>query len=606
MQAHPRSVFHLFDGKRRYVVPLFQRQYVWNREDQWERLWEDITRAYDRRAEQGKTRPHFMGAVVLEQVRTFGNQIQAHLIIDGQQRLTTFQILLSAFRDVAKTQGREEYATEIERYLLNTGIMEKPDEEKFKLWPTRTDQPQFVWVVGGEALDDLRNRKQTHHGQIAAGYMYFFEAIQTFVKQRSESEKTGSALERLFQVVRDDLELVSIELEDEDDPQVIFETLNAHGEPLLASDLLRNFLFWRASRNEEDRDRLYEELWLPLEDPFWKKEERVGRLKRPRIDVFLQYFLEARTASEINVGRLFHEYKGWIVAEKPFKNVEAELTTLRAYADNYQRIIFADDEQPYGPHVKRLRQLDVGTMTPLLLQIFADEQLDDAEKASIVIDLESYIVRRMVCGLTPKNYNNVFLQVVKEIHKKSLRHDVVRRALSSFQGDASLWPDDRQFQEAWLTRRVYREIKPAFRIELILSAIEAALRSAKSESIVIKSSLTIEHVLPQQWYETWPLADGSIAQDSMTRFLNNVQSPEADLRDSLVDTFGNLTLLTQQLNSSISNGPFELKRPEICKQSALALNRYFQDVAEWSPTSIQARGKQLFDIAASVWPAPQR
>jgi len=123
MKAYARSIFHLFDGKRRYIVPLYQRQYVWNREKQWEPLWEDISRVADRRWENETGPPHFLGAMVLDQIRTYGNQVPAHLIIDGQQRLTTFQILLSALREVAQNVGASAYADEVQRYLQNNGII---------------------------------------------------------------------------------------------------------------------------------------------------------------------------------------------------------------------------------------------------------------------------------------------------------------------------------------------------------------------------------------------------------------------------------------------------------------------------------------------------
>src|SRR5947209_5209145 len=124
MKPYTRSIFDLFDGKRRYEVPLFQRQYVWNLEDHWEPLWEDIERKFVQRLNGSLSTPHFLGAMVLDQRRVYGNAVPVQLVIDGQQRLTTFQIFLSAFRDVCAAEGQQAYAEECARYLQNTGIME--------------------------------------------------------------------------------------------------------------------------------------------------------------------------------------------------------------------------------------------------------------------------------------------------------------------------------------------------------------------------------------------------------------------------------------------------------------------------------------------------
>lgn len=139
MQPHSRSIFDLFDGKKRYVVPLFQRQYVWNLEEQWQPLWEDIERKFVERLLGKDGPPHFLGAMVLDQRRVYGNAVTTHLVIDGQQRLTTFQIFLSAFRDVCFEQAQPGFGEECQRYLVNTGIMADTKVEQYKVWPTSLD-----------------------------------------------------------------------------------------------------------------------------------------------------------------------------------------------------------------------------------------------------------------------------------------------------------------------------------------------------------------------------------------------------------------------------------------------------------------------------------
>ena len=148
MQAHTRSVFALFDGKRRYIIPLFQRQYVWTKERQWHPLWEDIRAKADEVLEQRVDRPpHFLGAIVINQLWTSGDQVPAHDVIDGQQRLTTFQLVMAALRDVASELGEKAIADELGLYTRNSGMMDDEAEEKYKVWPTRSDVPQFTHVM---------------------------------------------------------------------------------------------------------------------------------------------------------------------------------------------------------------------------------------------------------------------------------------------------------------------------------------------------------------------------------------------------------------------------------------------------------------------------
>jgi hypothetical protein len=151
MRPYTRSIIELFDGKKRYLIPLYQRQYAWSVSPQLELLWEDIERAVARlEADRQASTPHFMGAIVIAQIKTFGKQVQAYEVIDGQQRLTTFQLLLAAFRDVANTHGSD-YGQEVNKLLFNEGVMETPEVERFKLWPTLTDRRSFVHMIDQEA-----------------------------------------------------------------------------------------------------------------------------------------------------------------------------------------------------------------------------------------------------------------------------------------------------------------------------------------------------------------------------------------------------------------------------------------------------------------------
>ncbi len=275
--------------------------------------------------------------------------------------------------------------------------------------------------------------------------------------------------------------------------------------------MLRNFLFWRAERNREDRDKLYEEYWAPLDQKFWKVEQRLGRLKRPRIDIFLLHYLESRKAAEVNVARLFHEYKVWILEKAPFGSVQLELESLAASSLVYRRFIEPDPEViPNGTFLWRIQQIDVGTIYPLLLFMLTHTDRDKQDIAGMLVDLESYLFRRLVCRLTTKNYNRIFLQLIQDLEAGGLKREILRASLKNLQGEAVVWPDDKRFTEAWMSRDAYNEIKPA-RVAVILRAVEDRLHTERTERISVKSPLSVEHVMPREWYETWLLSDGTYA-----------------------------------------------------------------------------------------------
>lgn len=617
MQPRSRSIFDLFDGKRRYEVPLFQRQYVWSQEKHWEPLWEDIERKFVQRMNRVEASPHFLGAMVLDLRRVYGNAVPVQLVIDGQQRLTTFQIFLAAFRDVCTTHGQEKYARECDRYLLNDGIMENEETERFKVWPTHTDRTQFTNVVSSGSREELERRhpivRRKYQRQpdprpgMVEAYFFFYNQLTGFLTNEEYPQAVAERVASMHDALRGALQVVTIELEGEDDPQVIFETLNARGEPLLPSDLLRNFIFLRAAQKKEDSEKLYQEHWLPFDDEFWRIQEKQGRLKRPRSDIFLQHYLTLKRQQEVLISYLYSEYKDWIKTATAFTTVAEELKELAKYRRLYVDLIRTDTSTGIGKFASFLRTFDLSTVYPLTLGIMGFEP-EDNDLLGMLTDLESYIVRRAVCGLTTKNYNRVFLTTLTKLAKKGFFRDNLREALAEQKGESVVWPADSEFKSAWLDKSPYEQLGPA-RTQYVLREIERRIHDVRAERIEILSKLTVEHVLPDEWIENWPLANGNrgatfYEQFDKTRSEEDIAASQS--RDRLKHSFGNLTLLTQPLNSSVSNSAFGDKKAEILKSSALAMNRYFQDVDEWNEVQIRERGMRLFDIAKQIWPHPAK
>jgi hypothetical protein len=613
LKPFSRSVIELFDGTKRYVIPMFQRQYVWREEKQLSRLWSDLQAKTTQRLDRKTTSPHFLGAIVIANLPTYGRQVQAYDVIDGQQRLTTFQILLTAFRDVAKSHNSE-FADELNKYIVNVGIMDDKTVERYKVWPTQVDRLQMKTLVDSGSLNTVTELEQTSLGRQRTGvepfmivaYKYFHQQIAVFVATDSADSTHDDRIETLFHTLKHDLALVSIELEGGDDPQVIFETLNGFNEPLLPTDLLRNFAFQRAyreKRGEDDKtpDELYNEYWLPFDQHFWKRDEKQGRLKRPRADIFFQHFLAMKQATDVNVARLYHDYKIWIETEAPYPRIVDELKDLAKFARVFKKLLTPDEPSELSAFAGMLNAFDVKTISPLILFLCGEVELEGDALAQALTILESFLIRRAVCCLTTKNYNRLFLQLVEILRGKDDVVEALRVALLHGTGDAVVWPDDISFKQAWLNRPLYNDLTSS-RVQYILKSIEQAKRTTKNEDIHIKSVLTVEHIMPVAWEKNWPLADGSFAKLAIDRLLVDEENPEVEKRALLVNTIGNLTLLTHPLNSSLQNSGWDVKRPEITKQSSLALNRELLDIEIWDDNEIMQRQGKLLEIAVLVWP----
>lgn len=608
MKPYTRSIVELFDGKKRYLIPLYQRQYAWKVEGQLDLLWEDIERAVQRLStDRASLIPHFMGAIVIGQLKTFGRQVQAFEIIDGQQRLTTFQLLLCALRDVASVNGSR-YADELRKYLLNDGVMENPSAERYKLWPSLTDRRAFVHLIDPAAdLDPIAPKPVDEDGFVrraVAAHAFFKDRIEAHVFDGGVFAE--ERLERLFEALKEGLAAVSIELEGGDDPQTIFETLNSRGVDLAPADLLRNFIFQRAKGLGQREgsllvDDLYAQHWLPLDRAFWSQEDSRGRQTRARVDWMLTDHLSVQVGETVSIDTLFDLYRRWILNKQPFGSVAAELGAISASAAVEERLFKQDEADPLGRFGRFADAFDVSTAMPLVLFLATDACIGDRVPEALAI-LESYILRRDICGLTTKGYNRFFIRAIDQLRIADADPiETLHAHLSSRVGDSERWPDDEEWRRAWMARPQYKGARQP-RLRYLFEALEAAKRTALSEDIRISSALTIEHIMPQKWRQHWPLPS---ACDARAGDLDVEQLSREMERDAVIDTLGNLTLLTSCLNTTVSNGPFSVKMPAVRSHSSLALNRALVGYDVWDEQSIAHRARALFEVARTRWLPPR-
>ena len=575
----------------RLVVPLFQRPYVWNQKDQWAPLWDDIRAIAEDLLNDRFRRPHFLGAIVLEQVKTGAGEIEQRLVIDGQQRLTTAQLILEAFHDLCHELG----ATNAQGALAKMTRIDDPMVEQgavmFKVWPTTVDQPSFRIVMeagtSGEVAAAIEADPDLGERQIVKGYLFFHDALEEWISSGKNDQ--SERITALLNALRDHMRFVVIDLEDEDDAQLIFETLNARGTPLLPTDLVKNFVFHRARIEKKDLQPLYEKYWAPFDewDDWWRKLIGRGHAQRARIDLFLQAFLTVQTREEVPVTHVYAVCRDHIL--KTGQTSEAFLQDLRSAADTYGSFEEYEVGSPEGRFFRAVDSLDVTSVVPVALELFSRFRDQPKVLRPVLADIESFLIRRAICGLNTRGYNRLFLDLLAQIKSAETVQERVRKFLLKSNADSSRWPADAEFKDAWIKTPIYRTLARK-RVRFLLETLETSLHHSKTEEILVK--LQIEHLLPRSWKQHWPLLGISSAEEETLE------------RDRMLHSIGNLTLVTKSFNPALSNSPWAKKRKEIKKYSALSLSRDYVEEPEWNEFHIEARAKELFKTARKVWTYP--
>ncbi len=584
----------LFNKQVWYEIPVFQRQYVWDEDEQWEPLWVDVQNTAERYLEaeratsQTRHRPsHFLGAVVLQQKQTSSNeQLESRLVVDGQQRLTTLQLLADAVQEVFERQGLEVAARRLSNMVLNgEDYWGGNSDRKFKVWPTRIDQEAFKHAMSNELPSE-----EYGESNIVRAHEFFKSQIDNWLIQvPEERELRATALER---IIRNQLELVVIDLEIEDDPHIIFETLNARGTPLLESDLIKNMIMYEAenagisTNSEEGR-----QLWR-FDEGWWHEDIAQGRLVRPRIDVFLNYWLTVRTQDEVVAKDVFstfrRRYTDWHLSESITELLEAIHT-----AAGYYRALEQSTQPGMDKFLYRRGVMQAGVLTPVLLSLL-DSQTPQPQLNNALRAIESYLVRRMILRMTTNDYNRLFIGLLSALEESGPEQAdaTVVGYLGNQTAPARVWPDNDQMEGAFTGWPLYKLLTRG-RLRIVLEGIEEDLRTNMAESLSVPRNLTIEHIMPQRWRENWAHPNHSEGAERAARD-----------RDNLIHSMGNLTLVNRRLNSRLSNVPWEQKKSDLSNHSVLFLNKTLLDNAPevWDEDAIRQRAVSMCQAAARVWP----
>jgi hypothetical protein len=596
MEANPRTLLKVFQPDIQYVVPIFQRRYVWNETDQWSELWEDLVHTVDdvERVESliaaGAEQPmpsHFLGAIVCDQSLSAGSDIDERPLIDGQQRLTTLQLILGVALRLARAHGADQAIGLLVKQVESDETLTERPHDTFKLWPSDPDRETFKAVMTGQPPPDPKHL-------IAEASAFFEREIADWIGDEDPVKK----LTQLARTLRKHVELVVIDLQPGDNAQVIFESLNYGGRELTAIDLTKNHIFFQATKQNLDLHQMYAEWWAPFDDDWWRTEVSQGRLKRQRAELLLMHWLKLEKLEEVYAHRLFVEFRDLPEFKRDLQGTVARLASDR---DLYQRC----DESPAslpaptGGFFPRLEILDQSVPRPVALQLLraVPDSLSPDTAARAFHALDSYLWRRALTRGSTANYNRLMLDVLQAVDARLGEADAALiETLAALEGNTVRWPTDDELRADLEVRALYGQGRVArAAILTALRLVENEWRRPKGESrLGVDNNLQIEHLLPQDWAQYWPIA--SEPEEAMGE-------REQD-RAAHVHRLGNLTLVSPSMNPSISNREWVHKRGDLRQHSSLLITQRYLDRNVWDEAAIRDRGAALIDTIIDIWPGP--
>ncbi|HWU78368.1 MAG TPA: DUF262 domain-containing protein [Rhodanobacter sp.] len=552
MEAAPVHIIQYFDGSKQGIIPLFQRAYSWDSRD-WATFWDDLMAQYD---EEGRT-SHFMGAIVTVPVKSVPVGVGKHLVIDGQQRLTTLSLLLAAIRDQANASNDKVTEGIIGDLLLNRHY-QAPDD--LKLVPTQVDRAAYNAVVY------RRNLTPYEESGVVQSYRYFMKRLAG-VDDDGQSVIAGTTL----QAIQQSLQVVMINLGESDDPYLIFESLNHKGKPLNQADLVRNYVLMRFQHSTTaggEQEVAYEELWRPM-------EAHLGS----SMTEFLRHY-GMRHGRNVRKGDIYTAAKAEFEKSKGVDSVRSLLGDMKQAAVGYEKFIRPDEEsdERVAKRLMGIQELDSTVFYPLLLRLYRSwksDVLNGDEFVHSLDILESFYVRRLVCGVPTNALNKMTLELCSNLPEDApqiwLRDKLTQGA------GGRRWPVDEEFEAALVSQDLYPRRRIA---RYVLVALEEAY---EHKEIVDSSTATMEHIMPQTLSDPWK---AELGPDCLA------------IHEKWLDTLGNLTLTGY--NSELGNLPFEEKKRKL-ENTHFELSREVLRCTKWGVIEIEARGKRLAALALKRW-----
>lgn len=563
-------------GTNQYIIPFFQRPYVWKIED-CENLLEDIVSTY----EEGKTNPqkeHFIGTVITK-INPSSTQMAAkYNLVDGQQRMTTFCLVIKALANSV------DKSVEGANYLIkniNSSLFYEDAYGKihYRIIHNRLDKQSFDLVMQSDSDTVIDNTSNS--SKIVETYLFFKNKFKDF---------SNEEILALNITILHKFPAINMVLDHNDDEQEIFDTINSLGVKLTTSELLKNHIF-----NDKETQELYKEFWEDIFESdeetvkFWNTKKTAGRVYRENIDVLLYCYLLIEKEKDVSLEHLFKDYKAWL-KDKSFQEKKEFLQTLKTYAEIYfalpsgtqlNNLRFSDIEKRFF-HI--IEHLNITTIYPLILFIYKNIT-DVSEREKCLILLESYLVRRSVCKLTTKNYNNLFISLIKQLKENKTLDlkDKLAEILSGYADDTSRFPNDDEFKTGFANSVFTNQYAKEILFIITLYDVNTVLNDVTALS---SQAFSVEHMMPKKWQTNWPAA---------------LTPEETNIRNHKLLTLGNLTIITINLNSKLRNSAWSVKKNILSQYSSLPLTTRYTSNSDWNEEAIINRANDLYTTALIIW-----
>ncbi len=558
MIATQTNLLTFLQGVKQFVIPIYQRTYSWTAKKECAQLWNDIVRV-----SKDETIPaHFIGsAVYIERGIYQVSAVPQLLIIDGQQRLTTISLLLYALGEAIDNVGEK---SEINRRKINNYYLFNNDEEDelhYKLILTQQDKETYIHLIDRPILPD-------------AGSHRLIENYRFFQKKIHESQISPIQLYRGLKK----LVIVDVSLDrNYDNPQLIFESLNSTGLDLSQADLIRNFILMGLEPQEQTA--LYNEYWLPMEQSF-------GQAHYTQLfDRFMRDYLTVKNNGIIPTLReIYTEFKSYVYSQET-ATVKDIVADIYRYASHFAKLALSrSPDAEIQQALQDINVLKVDVAYPFLLEVYDDYShtlLTREEFITVLNIVESYVFRRVICGIPTNSLNKTFATLSRSIDKTHYLESIMATFL--LKDSYRRFPSDEEFKRELMVKDVYN-----FRSRnYLLRKLENYQRKER----VNVEEYTIEHILPQNenLSTIWQHELGANWQTIQARYLH---------------TIGNLTLT--RYNSELSDRPFSEKRDIEggFADSPLHLNRTLATLETWDETAIQTRTSALSELVLQVWSMP--
>lgn len=551
MKADEANLLRFMNGPKQFIIPIYQRTYSWTLKE-CKQLWGDIIKA----GKDEKISSHFLGSIVyvekgLYQIST----IPKLLLIDGQQRLTTISLLLSALIKVLiKHPISEMTADKLKNYYL---INRDEEEKRYKLILTKRDKESLFKIIDNKEISDDDSQR------IKDNYEFFAEQISI--------NHIGDVLKGINKLI-----IIDVSLDRErDNPQLIFESLNSTGLELTQADLIRNYVLMGLEKQEQDN--LYNDYWSPMEKSF-------GYAKYSALfDRFMRDYLTIKTGKIPNIKDVYSAFK--LYAQK-FKNIKELVAHIYKYSKYFVNIALEKEQDNEIKTVfSDINILKVDVSYPFLLQIYEDykqERITKEEFIQILKYIESYVLRRAICGIPTNSLNKTFANLYKEI--KSENYLERFKAALLLKDSYRRFPRDEEFKEQLIVKDVYN-----FRNRNYLLR---KLENHNRKELVSVESYTIEHIMPQN-------------KNLSDEWKEELGESWKEVHEKYLHTIGNLTLTGY--NSELSYKPFKVKRDMEggFADSPIRLNQSLAKLEHWNENEILSRVRTLVDLAVQIWECPE-